>query len=222
MPHATGQPTRVVPRDADVGATLDAMTVDAAATSDRASSLTDAVLVRRCVDGDETAWAVIVDRYKRLIYSIPLKYNLSHEEAGDIFQAVCVELVTELPKLRKPEALKAWLVRVTQNKSLKSKHRARREVRWDDATDEAESVADDAPGAAGVIEQVQREQSVREAVAELPERCRELVRLLFFGEQPPPPYAEVAARLGLAVGSIGFIRGRCLKKLEAALKAKGL
>jgi len=46
------------------------------------------------------------------------------------------------------------------------------------------------------------------------------VRLLFY-EQPPIPYDEVARRLGLATGSIGFIRGRCLKKLRANLKASG-
>ena len=47
-----------------------------------------------------------------------------------------------------------------------------------------------------------------------------MVRLLFY-EQPPLPYNEVARRLGLATGSIGFIRGRCLQKLRAQLKAAG-
>lgn len=61
---------------------------------------------------------------------------------------------------------------------------------------------------------------MRAAVTALPERCRQLVEQLFF--TTPPPYAEVAKRLGLATGSIGFIRGRCLKKLEAGLKKEGL
>jgi DNA-directed RNA polymerase specialized sigma24 family protein len=47
-----------------------------------------------------------------------------------------------------------------------------------------------------------------------------LVQLLFF-EQPPLPYAEVARRMGLATGSIGFIRGRCLEKLRKALVEYG-
>jgi len=67
---------------------------------------------------------------------------------------------------------------------------------------------------------VEREQSVREAIAALPDRCRELVQLLFY-QQPPMPYDEVARKLGLATGSIGFIRGRCLKKLRANLKESG-
>ena len=67
----------------------------------------------------------------------------------------------------------------------------------------------------------QREQLVREAILKLPLRCREMVRLLFF-TFPPKPYKEVAEQLGLAVGSIGFIRRRCLTRLQRALERLGL
>jgi DNA-directed RNA polymerase specialized sigma24 family protein len=70
------------------------------------------------------------------------------------------------------------------------------------------------------VAQLQQEQIVRDVVAKLPPRCAELVRLLFF-EQPPLPYAEVARRLGLATGSIGFIRGRCLTRLRKLLLESG-
>ncbi|MGE3354947.1 MAG: RNA polymerase sigma factor [Planctomycetota bacterium] len=185
-----------------------------------AAAVTDTQLVRRCLDGDEAAWEALVHRYRRLIYSVPLKYGATAEEAGEVFQAVCVDLVTELPRLRKPEALKGWLVSVARHKALRWKTRARREHTWAASDDLADVLPSDDPDAARLIEDVQREQGVRAAIEALPERCQELVRLLFYGN-PPPPYAEVARRLGLATGSIGFIRGRCLKKLEAALKAQG-
>ena len=70
------------------------------------------------------------------------------------------------------------------------------------------------------IEQVEREQMLRDATASLPPRCQEMIRLLFFLE-PPLAYSEVAKRLGLATGSIGFIRGRCLKRLRNALQQMG-
>ncbi len=181
----------------------------------------DPTLVRRCLDGDEDAWSMIIERYKRLVYSIPLRYGLDADHASDIFQAVCVELVTELPKLRKPESLKSWLISVTQRKSLKAKQRTRREQTFIGSDTVVDDVADNASEAAAVIEGVQREQAVREAVRELPDRCQELVQLLFFADGPPVPYAAIASRLGLAVGSIGFIRGRCLKKLATALAARG-
>jgi DNA-directed RNA polymerase specialized sigma24 family protein len=71
-----------------------------------------------------------------------------------------------------------------------------------------------------VIVGLEREQMVRESISELPPRCREMIELLFF-EHPPMPYNEVAKRLRLAKGSIGFIRGRCLKRMKKLLEEKG-
>jgi hypothetical protein len=47
-----------------------------------------------------------------------------------------------------------------------------------------------------------------------------MIEMLFF-EHPPLPYNDVAKRLSLATGSIGFIRGRCLKRLKKILEEKG-
>ena len=43
---------------------------------------------------------------------------------------------------------------------------------------------------------------------------------MLFYEQPARPYADIARSLGLAEGSIGFIRGRCLGKLRKLLEEK--
>jgi len=64
------------------------------------------------------------------------------------------------------------------------------------------------------------EQTLRDAVQSLPPRCRELIAMLFF-ETPARPYQEIASQLGLAAGSIGFIRGRCLTRLRRELEKKG-
>jgi DNA-directed RNA polymerase specialized sigma24 family protein len=71
-----------------------------------------------------------------------------------------------------------------------------------------------------LVADLEQEQLVQDAIAQLPPRCREMIELLFF-ESPPLPYADVARRLRLATGSIGFIRGRCLERLKKILEAKG-
>src|SRR5436853_1390436 len=76
----------------------------------------DERLVQECLSGDEQAWNRLVDKYKRLIYSIPVKYTLSPEDAADVFQAVCVDLFTNLQKLRKVESLRSWLITVATHK----------------------------------------------------------------------------------------------------------
>jgi len=179
----------------------------------------DARLVQACREGDEEAWAALIRKYRRLIYSIPVRYGAQPADASDIFQAVCLELYAELPKLRKVESLRSWLISVTTHQAFHWKQRVRRRSSREGDAEEAEATLA-APPAPDLLEVTEREQTLRDAIDGLPPRCREMVRLLFFSD-PPLPYAEVAKRLGLATGSIGFIRGRCLKKLQRALHAAG-
>jgi len=178
----------------------------------------DTRLVRACLSGDEHAWATLIAKYKNLIYSIPMKYGASPEDAADIFQAVCLELFSELPRLRKPDSLRSWLITVAAHQSFHWKRKVRHRAE-DELTDlEAEKLG--VEPASNLIEQVEREQMLREAVAALPARCQEMIRLLFY-HQPQLSYQDVAARLGLATGSIGFIRGRCLRRLQRTLEKWG-
>src|SRR5688572_9771761 len=91
-------------------------TIDAA---DVRKSRTDRELVSACVDGDERAWAELIDRYKRLIFSVPLRQGVPRQDAVDLFQAVCLDLVAELPRLRDPQALPRWLIQTASHKTTK-------------------------------------------------------------------------------------------------------
>ena len=179
----------------------------------------DERLVHECCKGDPAAWSALIDKYKNLIFSIPIKFGLSRDDAGDIFQAVCVDLLAGLPQLREPKALPKWLMRTTFHQCLRWK---KDRLNLLDDTQETDRIPE--PGSAelpaNMIEQLQREQSIREAIASLPARCNQMVHMLFF-ETPPRPYQEIARELELATGSIGFIRGRCLKKLRLLLQEKG-
>jgi RNA polymerase sigma factor (sigma-70 family) len=180
----------------------------------------DERLVAACLAGNEQAWSALVDKYKNLIYSIPLKYGAMPEDAADVFQSVCVDLLTELPRIRESAALRGWLMTVTANRMFhwKRKQQRRAEQELTDFDRDERATAD--PLAPAMIEEIEREQMVRDAVAGLAPRCREMIRLLFY-EEPPVPYRELAQRLGLATGSIGFIRGRCLRRLARALTKAG-
>jgi len=185
----------------------------------------DVRLVRACLDGRQDAWTAIVQKYRRLIYSIPVKRGFSPEDAADIFQSVCLELLKEMPRLREPRALAGWLIKVTAHKCF---HYTRREARYLATEDEETLTQLNArhrdpsalPDLDELFDEVQREQVLRDAVRALTKRCKKLVSMLFF-EFPPTPYEEVAKTLGLARGSIGFIRRRCLDRLRRNLEDKG-
>jgi RNA polymerase sigma factor (sigma-70 family) len=184
------------------------------------STWPDSRLIRECLRGDDRAWAVLIGKYKSLIYSIPLKYGATPDDAADVFQAVCLELFAELPRLRKAAALRSWLITVTAHQSLHWKTRRQRRGEQELTDADEERMDADQPIPAELFEEIEREQLVREAVAQLPRRCQEIIRLLFY-EEPPIAYRDLARHLGLATGSIGFVRGRCLMRLQRALERLG-
>ncbi len=175
----------------------------------------DEALLEACLNGDQTAWSTLVARYKNLVYSVPVRYRLSPEDAADIFQQVWLALYSELPNLRRSGALRSWLLSVASHKCF---HMKRQQGRTESGGEDFDRLATEYPPE--WQRQAEREQSFRAAMAFVPPRCRELLRMLFY-EDPPVPYSEAAARLGLAEGSIGFIRGRCLKKLREQLERRG-
>jgi RNA polymerase sigma factor (sigma-70 family) len=183
---------------------------------------TDEQLIGRCLKGDPEAWSALIDKYKNLIYSIPIKLGM-YQDAADIFQSVCVDLLSELQRLREHRALPKWLMQTCYHKCLRYQRATDRLVELapegtdSDAASPARS-ADDLPE--HLLMQLEQEQILRDAISELPEKCERMVRLLFF-ENPPRPYENIAEELGMATGSIGAIRGRCLAYLRKHLEKRG-
>ncbi|HXM09600.1 MAG TPA: sigma-70 family RNA polymerase sigma factor [Terriglobales bacterium] len=182
----------------------------------------DEELIGGCLKGDQEAWSALIDKYKNLIYSIPVKLGM-HQDAADIFQSVCVDLLSELPRLREHRALPKWLMQTCYHKCLHCRRASDRlvELAPEGADSDAalpSSEADELPE--HMLVQLEQEQILRDAVAELPDKCGRMVRLLFF-EFPPRPYEDIAEELGMATGSIGAIRGRCLAYLKKQLEKRG-
>ena len=188
-------------------------------SADRERSWTDERLVAECRKGNQDAWSGLIEKYKNLIFSVPIKFGLPREDASDIFQAVCLDLLSDLPQLREPRALPKWLMQMSFHKCLRWKKQ--RLVLFDDPLEiEGASEASSEELPEELMYQVQREQMLRDAIASLAPRCHRMIAMLFF-ESPARPYQEVAKELGLATGSIGFIRGRCLRMLRQRLQKAG-
>lgn len=178
----------------------------------------DTRLVKECLAGNEEAWSQLITKYKALIYSVPVKYGLPQQEAAEVFQATCVELLQRLPDLRKTRALPKWLALVAHHQCYRWKLQQQRLVSRDSESGLPEpqtpAIADN------VLQQTEEEQILRDALSGLSPQCCRLLEMLFF-EAPPRPYAEVAANLGLETGSIGFTRQKCLHRLRRRLSELG-
>src|SRR5688500_18133819 len=95
----------------------------------------DSQLIGACLNGDEKAWQALVGRYKRLVYSVPVRWGLPPEDSVDIFQGVWFDCFRQLSSLRDVERLQPWLVRVAVRKChrLSTDRRSRVEDPIDDS-----------------------------------------------------------------------------------------
>jgi RNA polymerase sigma factor (sigma-70 family) len=168
-------------------------------------------LVRRAQDGDQRAWDALVERHAPLIWSICRRYQLGGTDAQDVAQAVWLRLVDQLDKVRDPAAIAGWLATTTRRECYRLLRAARPpQAAWPSL--DAEAIPDVQARTEQELLAAERHAALREALAQLTPRERQLIAVLT--ADPPVSYAEISARLGIPVGSIGPTCGRCLGKLR--------
>lgn len=169
-------------------------------------------LVTRARGGDKQAWDALVERFAPLIWCICSRHRLSRADAEDVGQTVWLQLVDQLDKIRDPAALPGWLATATRRECMRVLRTARGpHAAW--YVLNAETIPDDQAAMADQeLLVAERRAALREAFARLSPCCQQLIAALT--EDPAVPYAQISARLGIAVGSIGPTRSRCLDKLR--------
>lgn len=180
---------------------------------------TDPELIAACLQGDGQAWAELVARYQRLVYSIALRQGLAEEEADDVFQTVFMILLGKLDTCRNQERLGAWLTTITRREVWRVTRQREHALKVDDDTI-LDNLSAAEPPPEAVVEHVEEQNLIRQALARLDGRCRRLLWHLFYPHEPLS-YAEIAERLAMPQGSIGPTRARCLVNLRHILRSMG-
>ena len=169
-------------------------------------------LVARARGGDKRAWDALVERYAPLIWSICRKYRLGRDDADDVGQSVWLRLVGQLDQIREPAALPGWLATTTRRECGRIARAARGPYAAVYPLD-GENMADEQAGTAEQeVLAAERHAALRQALAALPPEGQQLIAMLT--ADPPVPYAEISARMGIPIGSIGPTRRRCLDKMR--------
>jgi len=176
-------------------------------------------LVAGAAAGDSAAWEALVARFQPQLLRVARAHGLSRHEAEDAVQDTWIRLMKNIGGVREPRALAGWLTTTARHESLRVLERSRREKPTDDEL--CADVPDAGDGAAGAeLDAAACQAEVTRALALLPARHGSLMRALF--SETAPSYQEIAAQLGVPVGSIGPIRGRCLAKLRVDRRLREL
>jgi RNA polymerase sigma factor (sigma-70 family) len=169
-------------------------------------------LVTRARNGDRSAWDALVDRYSPLIWSTCRRYQLDRSDAEDVGQAVWLRLLEQLDNLREPAALPGWLATTTRRECCRVRRARCQQTPADQVPDAEDRPDEQAATAEDELLISERHAALRAAFSDLPPSCQQLLVLLI--ADPPVPYAEISARLGIPIGTVGPTRSRCLDRMR--------
>jgi RNA polymerase sigma factor (sigma-70 family) len=178
----------------------------------------DPELVTMCLKGDALAWEALILRYRRLIYSVPVKFGFSTTDSADVFQSVVLKLLEHLHEVKDDRKISSWLATTTTRQCIHLKMMKYREAGTEE---EVEEPLDPTENLEEIRLLTEKLQAVRDAVEQLPERCKSLIEILYLN-QKQCSYDEIGQELGMPVPSIGPTRARCLEKMKGILRRWGI
>jgi len=197
-------------------------------SSSRAKTNSEAgagILVRDCLGNRPGAWEEFLRRYSNLIFSTIRKVGLPPSDQEEAYQAAVLAIYRQLSSLRDTDRLISWIVVISRRQAINRIRSRRNEVSLDHLSPSELAIAESTLEAADGLPEaetvaLERAQQAAETLVRLPERCRRLLRLLFY-EDPSIDYTEIARREGIPVGSIGPTRARCIEKARRIFEDQG-
>ena len=189
-------------------------------------TLTDQELVSACLEGRESAYALLVERYTPRLHRIAARICRHPQDAEDAVQEAFLQAVRDLQKWRPTAPLEAWLVTITVRTAQKVDQRSNRVASRSDSLDaplpdgrtrELKDVGrgSDPAAAAGEADLSSR---LAAAIKDLPDKHRIAVTMRFQEGLSPK---EIAAHLNLPERTVRthLLRGlRALKESVGDLK----
>lgn len=175
----------------------------------------DNVLIDKFLQGDETAFKTLVDKYKRKIYLTAYRLLGNHEDANDITQEVIIKTYKELKNFRRESSIYTWLYRITTNLSLNELKK--RKIRSFFDFDELDEwlFKDEKQSPELSYRENELSNKIQEAINKLPEKQRVVFTLRYYDGLS---YEEISEILGTSVGALKANYFHAINKLQKELK----
>jgi RNA polymerase sigma-70 factor (ECF subfamily) len=182
-----------------------------------ASGMTEAEAIDRAKAGDAEAFSGLYGLHKRRVYSLCLRMTGNTAEAEDLTQDIFLKIFKSLHTFDRRANFQTWLVSVSRNLCIDHYRSVRKERETIDRDVDAGELTPAAPGqtAYQALEQRDRVDLLRKAMAELPPTLREAVVKRDIQELS---YQEIADQLNISVKTVENHMGKALKIMRAQLK----
>jgi RNA polymerase sigma factor (sigma-70 family) len=168
---------------------------------------------QRYRQGEQQAMAELVAMLTPILWHAVRAQRLDRESTEDVLQTTWLALVGHADRITDSRAVLQWLLVAARREAWRVVRGHSRQAPYEIEDDAITSSEDELPE--NLVLRDVDDKILWSHIAQLPDRCRELLRVIAFADRPD--YAELARALRMPIGSIGPTRGRCLAKLRSCL-----
>ncbi|MBI5675589.1 MAG: sigma-70 family RNA polymerase sigma factor [Nitrospirae bacterium] len=172
-------------------------------------------LIKECVDGNAEAYAVLVDRYKDMIYNIAYRMLGDADTAHDMAQESFISAYAGLKKFKNDSKFSTWLYSIAVNKCRDHLRGKRPHVPIDEIAEVACSAANPEEG----LQSRQMLDGIQNALNALPDNYREAIILKHIEGLD---YKEMGTIIGIDAGTLKVRTHRGREMLKKLLKGTGV
>ena len=175
----------------------------------------DQIIINQIIEGDTSAFSVLVDRYKDLVFTLAIQMIKNREDAEEVSQDTFIKVYRSLSKFKGDSKFSTWIYRVTYNTCLDRLKKIKREynvVAIDEFTEHQVKTLDNA---LDKMEEQEHKRKIQECLQLLPSDDSFLLTLYYFEEQS---LEEISKVVGLTANNVKVKLFRSRKKLTSILK----
>jgi RNA polymerase sigma-70 factor (ECF subfamily) len=166
----------------------------------------DALWVARCLQGDTSAFEVLVERYQRIVFSVAYRLTANHEDARDIAQNAFLRVFERLDSFDPGRKFFSWIYKIAVNESLNY----RRSRKAHEPIERALPL----PADADAVDRLETSERIQVALMALQPEYRVLVVLKYFVDLS---YEEIAGVVGIPEKTVKSRLFSARQQLEALL-----
>ncbi|SNR24772.1 RNA polymerase sigma factor [Flavobacterium sp. ov086] len=179
------------------------------------STISDQHYIDKILQGETNAFAVLVDRYKDMIFSLALKMIKNKEEAEEVAQDTFIKIYNSLSKFKGDSKFSTWIYKIAYNSCLDNLKKNKKEdlnISIDEFSSHLIKTMDNALSA---LEDKERKQTIQNCLNLLPSEENFLLTLFYFEDQS---LEEIGKIMSITANNVKVKLFRSRQKLAVILK----
>lgn len=179
------------------------------------SALNDQQCIDKILQGETNVFAVLVDRYKDMIFTLALKMLKNREESEEVAQDTFIKIYTSLGKFKGDSKFSTWIYKIAYNTCLDRLKKNKKEDNNISIDEFSAHLIKTMDNALSALEDKERKQAIQHCLNLLQSEENFLLTLFYFEDQS---LEEIGKIMSITANNVKVKLFRCRQKLAVILK----